>query len=90
MCEQSKQKKGIIVLFQMKIKKYNIHKVTIFDYHMHEKVQNNIHRVPVAKWLEYCAPARELQVRSTWLTKFPLSSYSQTWCKPNSIYLKRQ
>ena len=57
---------------------------------MHEKCKNNIHRVTVAKWLEYCAPARVLQVRSTRQAKFPLSSYSQTWCKPNSIYLKRQ
>jgi hypothetical protein len=32
---------------------------------MHEKCKNNIHRVTEAKWLEYCAPTRVLQVRST-------------------------
>ena len=32
-------------------------------YPMHEKCRNNIHRVTLAKWLEYCAPTRVLQVQ---------------------------
>ena len=36
------------------------------------------------------APPGCCRFKSTRQAKSPLSSYSQTWCKPNSIYLKRQ